>query len=64
MNHQQSNLLRLINKYSVRYGEQDPLVLELKKEVIELQLRQSQPIVLRTRLCESNVIEVDFVETV
>jgi hypothetical protein len=40
MNHQQSNLLRLINKYSVRYGEQDPLVLELKKEVIELQLRQ------------------------
>ena len=64
MNHQQSNLLRLINKYSVRYGEQDPLVLELKKEVIELQLRQSQPIVLRTRLFESNEIEVDFVETV
>ena len=48
----------------MRYGEQDPLVLELKKEVIELQLRQSQPIVLRTRLFESNVIEVDFVETV
>jgi len=64
MNHQQSNLLRLINKYSVRYGEQDPLVLELKKEMIELQFSQSQPIVLRTRLFESNVIEVDFVETV
>ena len=55
MNHQQSNLLRLINKYSVRYGEQDPLVLELKKEVIELQLRQSQPIVLRTRLVGADV---------
>ena len=64
MNHQQNNLLRLINKYSVRFGEHDPLVLVLKKEVIDLQLRQSQPIVLRKRLFESNVIEVDFVETV
>jgi hypothetical protein len=64
MNHQQSNLLRLINKYSVRYGEQDPLVLILKKEVIELQLRQSQPIVLRYMLFESNVKELEFVPTV
>jgi hypothetical protein len=48
----------------VRYGEQDPLVLELKKEVIELQLRQSQPIIFRSMLFESNVKELDFVETV
>jgi len=46
MNHQQRNLLRLINKYSVRFGEHDPLVLVLKKEVIDLQLRQIQPVVL------------------
>ena len=64
MNHQQHNLLRLINKYSVRFGEQDPLVLDLKREVTDLHLRQTQPIVTRTRLFESNVIEVDFVETV
>ena len=64
MNHQQDNLLRLINKYSVRFGEQDPLVLDLKKEVIELQLRQKQPIVPRSLLFQSDVKEIDFVETV
>ena len=64
MNHQNDNLLRLINKYSVRYGEQDLLVLELKKEVIELQLRQSQPIVFRSMLFESNMKELEFLPTV
>ena len=60
MNYQQDNLLRLINKYSVRYGEQDPLVLDLKKEVIELLLRQKQPIVPRSLLFQSDVKEIDF----
>ena len=64
MNHQQDNLLRLINKYSVRFGEHDPLVLNLKKEVTDLYLRQKQPFVPRTRLFESNVKEIDFVQTV
>ena len=64
MNHQQDNLLRLINKYSVRFGEQDPLVLDLKKEVIELQLRQMQPIVPRSLLFQSDVKEIEFVQTV
>ena len=64
MNHQQNNLLLLINKYSVRFGEHDPLVLVLKKEVIDLQLRQSQPIVLRSMLFESNAKELEFVTTV
>ena len=56
--------MRLINKYSVRFGEQDPLVLDLKKEVIELLLRQKQPIVPRSLLFQSDVKEIDFVETV
>ena len=64
MNHQQRNLLRLINKYSVRFGEQDLLVLDLKKEVIEFQLRQMQPMVLRSMLFERNVKELEFVQTV
>ena len=64
MNHQQDNLLRLINKYSVRYGEQDPLVLDFKKEVIELLLRQKQPIVPRSLLFQSDVKELEFVQTV
>ena len=64
MNHQQRNLLRLINKYSVRFVEQDLLVLDLKKEVIELQLRQMQPMVLRSMLFERNVKELEFVQTV
>ena len=62
MNHQQRNLLRLINKYSVRFCEQDLLVLDLKKEVIELQLRQMQPMVLRSMLFERNVKELEFVK--
>ena len=64
MNHQQRNLFRLINKYSVRFGEHDPLVLVLKKEVIDLQLRQIQPVVLRAMLFERNVKELQFVQTV
>ena len=66
MNHQHNNLLRLINKYSVRFGEQDPLVLDLKKEVIDLQLRQRQPIVLGSTgmLFENNFKELEFVQTV
>jgi hypothetical protein len=36
----------------------------LKKEVIDLQLRQSQPIVLRSMLFESNAKELEFVPTV
>ena len=64
MNHQHRNLLRLINKYSVRFGEHDPLVLVLKKEVIDLQLRQIQPVVLRAMLFERNVKELQFVQTV
>ena len=64
MNHQQSNLLRLINKYTVRYGEQDPLVLELKKEVIELQLRQINLSFLDLCFFERNVEELEFVQTV
>ena len=63
MNHQQRNLLRLINKYSVRFGEHDPLVLVLKKEVIDLQLRQMQPVVLSAMLFERNDKELEFVQT-
>ena len=64
MNYQQRNLLRLINKYSVRFGEHDPLVLVLKKEVIELQLGQMQPTVLRSMFFDRNVKELEFVQTV
>ena len=42
MNHQMDNLSRLINKYSNRYGEQDILVLDLKKEITNLQLRRDR----------------------
>jgi hypothetical protein len=64
MNHQQNNLLRLRNKYAVRFGEQDPLVLELKKEIIELQLRQREHVVHRSMLFERNVKELEFVQTI
>lgn len=64
MNHQQDNLLRLINKYSLRFGEHDPLVLDLKKEVIDLQSRQGQPIVSRSKLFQGNVTEIEFVQRV
>ena len=64
MNHQQNNLLRLLNKYAVRFGEQDPLVLELKKEIIELQLRQREHVVHRSMLFERNVKELEFVQTI
>ena len=64
MNHQQDNLLRLINKYSLRFGEHDPLVLDLKKEVIDLQSRQEKPIVFRSKLFQSNVTEIEFVQRV
>ena len=48
----------------MRFGEHDPLVLVLKKEVIDLQLRQIQPVVLRAMLFERNVKELEFVQTV
>ena len=47
MNHQMDNLSRLINKYSNRFGEQDILVLDLKKEMTNLQLRQDRLIFSR-----------------
>jgi len=40
MNNQLDNLLRLINKYSTRFGEQDPLVMDLKKEVTKIQSKK------------------------
>ena len=42
MNKQVDNLSRLINKYSNRYGEQDSLVLDLKKEITNLELRRDR----------------------
>jgi hypothetical protein len=42
MNQQVDNLSRLINKYSNRYGEQDSLVLDLKKEITNLELRRDR----------------------
>jgi hypothetical protein len=64
MNHQQNNLLQLINKYTVRFGEQDPLVLDLKKEVIELQLRQVSLLFLDLCFFERNVKGIEFEPTV
>ncbi len=64
MNHQQNNLLQLINKYSVRFGEQDPLVLDLKKEVIKLQLRQINLSFLDLCFFERNVKGIEFEPTV
>ena len=64
MNHQQNNLLQLINKYTVRFGEQDPLVLDLKKEVIELQLRQVSLLFLDLCFFERNVNGIEFEPTV
>jgi hypothetical protein len=64
MNNQLDNLLRLINKYSTRFGEQDPLVMDLKKEVTVIQPKKKQLIVHRSMLFPSDVKEVDFVETV
>lgn len=42
MNQQVDNLSSLINKYSNRYGEQDSLVLDLKKEITNLELRRDR----------------------
>jgi hypothetical protein len=56
MNQQMDNLSRLINKYSNRYGEQDILVLDLKKEMTHLQLR-------RDRLTFSHQIAVQLDRT-
>jgi hypothetical protein len=47
MNHQMDNLSRLINKYANRFGEQDLLVLDLKKEMTELKLKQEHLIFSR-----------------
>lgn len=42
MTNQMDNLSRLINKYSNRFGPQDLLVLDLKKELTNLHLKQSE----------------------
>jgi hypothetical protein len=42
MNHQMDNLSRLINKYANRFGEQDLLVIELKKERTNLKVKQER----------------------
>jgi len=55
MNNQLDNLLRLINKYSTRFGEQDPLVMDLKKEVTVIQSKKKQLIVHRSMLFPSDV---------
>ena len=34
MKNRTANLRRLIDKYSIRYGEQDPIVLHLKNELV------------------------------
>ena len=64
MTHHLDNLSRLINKYSMRFGEQDPMVLDLKKDLIELQLKEKQPFVPRSILFQSNVDQIDLVEAV
>jgi hypothetical protein len=64
MNNQLDNLLRLINKYSTRFGEQDPLVMDLKKEVTKIQCKKKQLIVHRSMLFPSDVKEFDLEETV
>jgi len=64
MNNQLDNLLRLINKYSTRFGEQDPLVMDLKKEVTLIQFKKKQLIVHRSMLFPSDVKEFDLEETV
>ena len=42
MDQQVDNFSSLINKYSNRYGEQDSLVLDLKKEITNLELRRDR----------------------
>jgi len=37
MKHQAENLRRLIDKYSTRYGEQDPIVINLKNDLALLE---------------------------
>ena len=64
MNNQLDNLLRLINKYSTRFGEQDPLVMDLKKEVTVIQSKKMQLIVHRSMLFPSDVKEFDLEETI
>jgi len=47
MTQQMDNLLRLINKYSNRFGEKDLLVMDLKKEMTKLQFKQDRLIISR-----------------
>jgi hypothetical protein len=37
MKHQAENLRRLIDKYSIRYGEQNPIVINLKNDLALLE---------------------------
>ncbi len=54
MTQQMDNLLRLINKYSNRFGEKDLLVMDLKKEMTKLQFKQNRLIISRHRLTQSD----------
>ncbi len=54
MTHQIDNLSRLINKYSDRFGAQDLLVLDLKKEMSNLQLKQDRLIFSRQLSIQSD----------
>ena len=57
MNHQMDNLSRLINKYASRFGEQDLLVLDLKKEMTDLKSKQERLIFSR-----QNAIQIDLTD--
>jgi hypothetical protein len=57
MNHQMDNLSRLINKYANRFGEQDLLVLDLKKEMTELKLKQERLIFSRQLAIQLDLTE-------
>jgi hypothetical protein len=57
MNHQMDNLSRLINKYANRFGEQDLLVLDLKKEMTELKLKQERLIISRQLAIQLDLTE-------
>lgn len=45
MKNRTTNLRRLIDKYSVRYGEQDPIVIDLKNQLQVLESDQKVMVV-------------------
>ena len=45
MKYRTTNLRRLIDKYSVRYGEQDPIVIDLKNQLQVLESDQKVMVV-------------------